>query len=236
MSNEKSLPERLRDFPFFSQIPLKAVQQMALYLRRRSYRKEKALYYQEDVSDAAYFVLSGEIRIIKWRVDGTPYLLDKAYPGEWLGLPEIISHAGYLSDAVTDMDSELAYLHSTNLEVLLSIPAFQRAVIRTMATGYSRLHIHLEAHTPDMKIGAYLLSLIDRSRIPRNDDSSAAAIGVEMSGQGCIIPITQESIAAATGLSRETVNKHLRLLQDAGSIRVHRGKIQIINPAGLSPR
>jgi CRP/FNR family cyclic AMP-dependent transcriptional regulator len=235
MSGEKGLTERLREFPFFTEIPEKSVQQMARYFRRRCFRKEKALYYQEDAADTAYFVLSGEIRIVKWRVDGTPYLLGRAYPGDWLGLSESVSGTGYLTDAVTETDSELGCVHAANLEVLLGMAAFQSAAIRVLASAYSQLHTHLETRTPDTKITAFLLSLIARFRAPSGDMHSSGVDVTETPGRGYLVTITQESIAAATGLSRETVNRHLHQLQDDGSIRVHRGKIEILDPANLSP-
>ncbi len=44
---------------------------------------------------------------------------------------------------------------------------------------------------------------------------------------------TQEEIAEAVGVTRETVNKHLGTLASRGLIRVGRGGIEILNAEGM---
>jgi len=43
------------------------------------------------------------------------------------------------------------------------------------------------------------------------------------------VQTTQEEITLATGLSRETANKHLHVLQERGMISLSRGRIWIVD-------
>lgn len=47
------------------------------------------------------------------------------------------------------------------------------------------------------------------------------------------IPITQEEVADLCGLSRQSVNQTIRLLEGAGLIRLENGGITVVNLAGL---
>ena len=48
------------------------------------------------------------------------------------------------------------------------------------------------------------------------------------------VEITQEELAEAAGLSRETVGKYLHVLQEQGILRVDRGRVFITDPSQLS--
>ena len=50
------------------------------------------------------------------------------------------------------------------------------------------------------------------------------------------IPLTQEDLAQLAGTTRPTINKLLRSIEDAGIIRVGRGRLEILDPAALRER
>jgi CRP/FNR family cyclic AMP-dependent transcriptional regulator len=50
---------------------------------------------------------------------------------------------------------------------------------------------------------------------------------------GTVIPLTQDDLAGLAGASRPTVNQVLARLGDQGVVEVGRGRIQILQPAGL---
>ena len=58
-----------------------------------------------------------------------------------------------------------------------------------------------------------------------------------MAGLGnAAVSATQERIARAVGVTRETVNKRLGILADAGLIRVARGSIEVVDWVALARR
>ena len=50
------------------------------------------------------------------------------------------------------------------------------------------------------------------------------------------IPLTQEDLAQLAGTTRPTINKLLRSIEDAGIIRVGRGRLEVLEPAALRER
>lgn len=48
------------------------------------------------------------------------------------------------------------------------------------------------------------------------------------------IEMTQDEVAGAVGLARETVNRHLKRFESSGAIQVSRGRLSIIDGERLS--
>ncbi|HET6485626.1 MAG TPA: Crp/Fnr family transcriptional regulator [Spirochaetia bacterium] len=208
---------------WFERLPRKTLREAERFLRRVTLRREKALYYQEDDASAAYCVRSGELRLVKWRPDGASFVLGKGFPGDWLGLAEAVMEGPYLCDAVSVSDSELTMVRSSDLPYLMGIEGLGPSLARELAGGYYPLHDVLESGTPELRIVHHLSRLLARSR----DAGHTAGTP--------LLVTTQEEIAEATGLSRETVNRHLNLLQKDGMIEVLRGKISVTRPGALLP-
>jgi len=200
---------------WFGNLPAAARREAGRYLRHVALRRDKALYYQEDAAGAAYNVVSGGIRMVKWRPDGSSFLLGKGFPGDWLGLAEAFLEGPYLFDAMAETDSELTMVRSTDIAYLMEIEGLGPRLTRELAAGYYPLHDALENDTPELRISHELSLMIARA-----------------SG-GTTLLVTQEELAESTGLSRETVNRHLGLLQKGGVLEVSRGRITVLRPETL---
>jgi CRP-like cAMP-binding protein len=50
------------------------------------------------------------------------------------------------------------------------------------------------------------------------------------------IPLTQDDIASMAGTTRQTVNRILNLASDEGLVELNRGRIVILDPAGVARR
>lgn len=208
---------------WFEDLPASARREAGRFLRRVAIRREKALFYQEDPAGAAYAVVSGRIRMMKWRPDGTSFLLGKGFPGDWLGLAETVMEGPYLCDAVAEADSELTMIRSTDMPYLMGIGGLGPRLTRELAAGYYPLHDALENGTPELRIVHQL------ARLLAGDGARGHAAG------NMVLTVTQEELAEATGLSRETVNRHLGLLQKCGVVEVSRGRITVLRPEALLP-
>ena len=200
-------------------LSIAARQEICSFSKVRTIRKNRVLFYQEDMADAVYVVLLGEIRRIKWRDDGTTFLVGRATAGSWLGLAETIRRGPYLEDSIANSESEVAAIQLSDFEHLMDIPGFQSILNRELAVGYYQVHELLEANSPDSKIARLLLSMLD-SPINSNGQS--------------VVRTTQESMADATGLSRETINKHLGAMQKIGLVEISRGSVTLVDIDRLS--
>lgn len=215
--SEKSLVEILSSFKIFSDFNYEQLSNILRYSIYNPYRKERVLYYQNDRADAVYFILSGKIRKVKWREDSTSVVLEKVEAGSFLGLAEIIFDELYLIDAITEEESGLLYIHKTNFIDLMLMDKFKKIIIKELARAYCSLHRQLEVHTPLQKIIRYIKIVVEtfEEKDPKSNNY--------------VINITQENLAEAIGVTRETVNKYLRQLQDIKPVKILRGRIEVLN-------
>lgn len=209
----------LLNVSWFCELEPAVQREVERHLHVAGVRRDRTLYYQEDSADTAYLVLDGSIRHVKWTDSGTTVLIAHTFQGEWLGLAETCRRGVYLTDATANGDSIVASTSASDLYQLLNYESFRRRIVTELSSGYYVLHGIIEAHSPQSKIARYLRSLLKHV----SDESDWYEE----------IQITQELIAQAIGLSRETVNKHLHELEAQNIIRLARGVIRVINLSHL---
>ena len=96
--------------------------------------------------------------------------------------------------------------------------AVQQHFSRELAKRYFLLHGQIELNVPRSRLVHYLLANC------KHPDAKAGDFSVRR---------TQEEIAAAIGVTRETVNRHLQHLQRQGYLSVGRGVIWITQADAL---
>jgi CRP/FNR family transcriptional regulator, cyclic AMP receptor protein len=200
---------------WYPKLPESTQRTLQRFFRVQEYRRERQLFYQGDDADTVYLVLAGQVKNVKWRDAGTSFLLGVSSPGAWLGLPEASVSGTYLSDAETTDDSLLGLLTRTDLGHLGAMPGIHELFIETLAEGHHLLHEVIELRSAESKIARFLISALDNQA-----DTPT-------------IEVTQHQIAAMTGVTRETVNKQLSMLQDRGLVSKERGRLLINDVDGL---
>jgi CRP/FNR family transcriptional regulator, cyclic AMP receptor protein len=205
----------LSRIPWYEKLPESTRRAFCRFMQVRSYRKKRQLFYQGDLAETIYLVLEGSVRCIKWRDDGNTFLLQTYTSGKWLALPEVLNEGPYLSDAELQEDSLIASVLAADIAHLSEQSGFEGMLIKELAAGYYPLHDLLDSQSAENRIIRFLQAHLD----------------LEESLQ--CVTITQNEIAGITGLSRETVNKQLKILQSSGFIRKERGRIVIENLTAL---
>lgn len=213
--------EKLKRFEAFQKLNDIQILAVIRHAGIRTCRTGKILYYQGDPAEAAHFMISGRIKKIKYRTDMTSVIMGRAYAGEWFGLAETMAGGPCLCDIVTEEESETMTLSQSSIMKLTGFPEFACLIIRELAKGYYPLHAHLETRTPLEKLTRFIETTVDTFGRRRRATGNY------------VIDITQENIAEAIGVTRETVNKYLQYLRDENIVTAGRGRIEILDPDRL---
>jgi CRP-like cAMP-binding protein len=179
-------------------------------------RTGKALFYQGDRADAAWLVHAGSLRGVMYRSDESSLEMGRYGEGEWLGLAECVLGSPYLMDAVAEEPCALIGFPRPRFEQLLGLPGMERFLLQEMARRYYTLHSRIECNQPMDRLVRFLLQ--------RGESSDGE------------INCTQDEIAEAIGVTRETVNRHLGRLQEEGFVRIGRGNVQVVARDALRTR
>jgi CRP/FNR family transcriptional regulator, cyclic AMP receptor protein len=180
-----------------------------------SLRVGRVLYYQGDRADRAYLLSSGAVRRVMYRSNESSAELGRCGPGEWLGLAETFLESLYLADAVVETATVLLAFSRPGIVRALDLPGVGAALVAELSRELYTLHGRVEVSLPLDRTARFLLD-------------HAGAEGLHRA--------TQEEIAAAVGLARETVNRHLAELASEGLVEVGRGEVRIANRRALEAR
>jgi CRP-like cAMP-binding protein len=204
--------------------PLAAALKAAMRLGREArFREGRALFYQGDGADAAYLILEGGARRVQYSTGGKPVELPPVEPGDWAGLPELVAGVAHPCDALAEGPCLALAFSLRGYRDAAAEPAFAAHAVGALARSALTLHAFLADESPAERLAAFLLA-----RRPRGEGASRDANGPAR------VDATQDRIARAIGVTRETVNKRLAELESRGLLRTLRGGIEVLDWKGLA--
>ncbi|NIO69428.1 MAG: cyclic nucleotide-binding domain-containing protein [Anaerolineae bacterium] len=217
--------QALSKLSFFSGLENDVLSDIAPHIGERSFSPSQVVILEGEPCRAVYFVAQGVVRMHRLSPEGREHVLAYIGPGESFNLVPALDGGPTLAsvDAMTDT-------------VLYTIPCelFQRilrdhhevalAVMGRLATEVRRLSDMVEdlaLHTVRTRLARFLLA------------HASAELGEVADGTQPPKRWTQEEIAAHIGTVRDVVGRALRTFADEGLIRRERGRLVVMDRAGL---
>jgi CRP/FNR family transcriptional regulator, cyclic AMP receptor protein len=211
--------------PLLAGLPPEDVRRLLAIARRRTFRKGEVVFHREDPADSLHLIVRGRFGARVLTPLGDTVLLDVLGPGESFGelallLPDARRSAtvSALEDGETRsvLRDDFARLQQTH-------PGVKDVLLRLLAEQLRRASERLvEAHYVDAD-----------TRVRRRLLELARTYG---SGDGAVVSLTQEELAAMAGTSRATVNRVLREEQRRGAVALSRGQVTLLEPDELERR
>ncbi len=175
------------------------------------------VFFRGDPPDGLYAVLSGSVLIGSSNALGKAAVLARLGAGQWFGELGLFDHEPRSHDAYTDEACLLWHATQAGMLALLAQqPGVWPALGRLLAGKTRKLMAGLHQHTLMSSAGRLaqrLLLLAD--------------------GQPSL-RLSQEALASAVGLSRQTCNALLQQLAEHQLIQLNRNSITLLDPAGLA--
>ena len=209
----------LRDVPLFAGLTDQALASLAQACRIRQVPKGKTLFNQMDPAEAFYVVRSGRIAILLDSADGRELVINEMRAGDCFGELALLTGQPRSTSAMAREASEvIAISRETFLAEIETEPKLLRHVLESTAR-------RLSASSERESALAFLDAPARLARVLLEMDRQASADG--------FITVSQEELAQRVGLTRQTAAKTLGRWRRAGWIITGRGKIVLLNRAGL---
>ena len=210
--------QTLRELPSLRALGNEALELLLRLGTAIHHERERVLAYQGEKPDRVFLVVRGRVRLLKYCSDDTCVVLTDAAPGEWVGLTEAALACPSLANAAALPGSDVLAFSLESLRRIRTSPALTENLFTSMARTAYRLHLRIEENTPLPRLARFLLE----HATP---------------GEGApTVRATQDQIAEAIGVTRETVNRHLQQLQSDLMVVLGRGTIEIVDAAELGKR
>ena len=210
------------DWSLLSWLPESEKRALVHDARRRRFAKGEVVFHEGDPGGSMHLLTKGRVAVRLSTPLGDRALLRIIDTGGWFGELSALSPDPRSATILALEPCETLVVTSTQTdEIRHRIPEFDAMLVTALVEEVKRLsNALLDAHyTP---VGKRLYRrLLELAPIYAHN------------GDAVTIPLTQDEIAQLVGTTRPTANQHLRAAAAKGVLRMRRGAVDILDPAGL---
>lgn len=191
---------------------------------RRTLADGELLYARGDPGSELYGVHSGCIRLAAQTQDGNEALLGLYPPGTWFGEMSLFDELPRPTSAYAVGATGLLIVAATKLRLLLDgNPLWYRDFARVLCNKLRLSLAHIESTYLPVSVRV-VLRLLDLAQAYGRPEAGGIVIGLRL---------PQEDLARMLGLTRQSINKELRALQERSWLGIRRGQISLLDAAAL---
>jgi CRP/FNR family transcriptional regulator len=209
-------PESLRQFPFFATLDDETIADVARRMRVCDYRPGEHITLEGEQPPGLFFVLRGRVRLSRTAPDGREQVLAMVGSGEnFNAVPLFDDHPNPATARAMSPVRCLLLPRAALLSLMRQHPDLGFAALREMAEQLRDLVVLVE----DLAFRSV------RERMARQLLYEAREGFAEL---------TQQELAERTGTVREIAGRALRQLAQEGIVRLERGRVIVLDHAGLA--
>lgn len=206
-------------------LPEKEFEQLRAAAVTKTYRGRQAIFLRGDEARGLFVVTRGRVRVVANSAEGKEVILRVLEPGEIFGEIAMLDGGKRTADAVAEGDSELMYVGRADfLSFLEGNPKLCIEMLELVCGRLRSTSEQLEDFSfLDLRtrLAKRLLQLVD-------EHGETAAQGTHIA-----MALSQQTLAAMMGTSREAVNKQLRQWEGQGIIALGRNSITLVDREAL---
>lgn len=219
MLDERFAASSLRQCALFAHVDDDGLQSLARQMRRRRFRRNEVIFHQGDPGNLLQIVASGAVKIVLASPEGEEAIIATLRPGDFFGELALLDGAPRSATATALEATETLDLpRATFLDMLADDRTLQHALLTALAAELRKLTGHVEElHFLDLA-GRLAMRL---TRLARERGNGAEG-RVELDW-----PYTQSDLASMIGGTRQSVNKLLTGMVQAGLISVEHDTLVI---------
>ena len=223
MKDTRTTPAELRLFlrrvPLFADLSDQGLEVLARVSHIKTIAKGETIFYQDDVGDAAYVVISGCIGILVVTSDGRELVISEMHTGDCFGELAPLTGQPRTANAIArELSEVVAIPREEFLAMLTAEPKLMWRVLQLVAE-------RLRASSRRESALVFLDAPARLARILLQLDREESARG--------FITLSQDELAQRVGVARQTAAKTLGQWRRAGWIFTGRGKIVVLNRVAL---
>jgi CRP/FNR family cyclic AMP-dependent transcriptional regulator len=212
----------LRNHPIFCDLDPDALDQLCRYAKHTTLKRGATIFSKGDAGNSLFAVISGTVKISISSADGRNAILNLIGAGEIFGEMSVLDGQVRSADATANSNCEIFALDRREfLPFMRSQPELSMKIIELLCTRLRWTSDQVEQvilqNLPGRLAGA-LIRLAEKDKILP---------------AGRAISITQQEISEMVGMTRESINKQLRVWAARGWVRLEHGAIVVLDTAAL---
>jgi CRP-like cAMP-binding protein len=212
----------LRKQPIFCDLDPEALDQLCRYAKHTTLKRGTTIVSKGDPGNSLIVVVSGTIKISVSSPDGRSAILNLIGPGEIFGEVAVLDGQARTADATANSNCEIYVIDRRDfIPFVRSQPALAMKFIELLCTRLRWTSDQVEEvilqNLPG-RLASALLRLTEKHKL---------------APAGRTIAITQQEISEMVGMTRESINKQLRVWAARNWVRLEHGAIVVLDVASL---
>ncbi|MDQ0037714.1 CRP-like cAMP-binding protein [Variovorax boronicumulans] len=200
-------------------------QRLLAVAHRRTLARGESLFHKGSSPDALFGVVSGSLRVSVVAPGGREAVIAMLEPGHWFGEVSLLVGRERVYDTFAVDVTEMAVVAAADFHRLIADHpdvhmAFTRLVCLRLRQALAWIDDVILMPLP-VRLAHRLLTLDARAAVP-GDASGGTTLGV-----------SQEDLSFMLGVSRQSVNRQLKLWEEDGTLRVRYRSIELLSRAQL---
>jgi len=212
----------LRKHPIFCDLDSEALDQLCRYAKHATLKRGDAIFSKGDPGTSLYAVISGTVKISISSADGRSAILNLIGAGETFGEVALLDGQERTADASANTNCEIYVIDRREfLPFVRSQPALAMKFIELLCTRLRWTSDQVEQVILQNLPGRLASALI---RLTRKH---------KLSPTDRTIAVTQQEISEMVGMTRESINKQLRVWAARNWVRLEHGAIVVLDAESL---
>lgn len=200
-------------------------QRLLAVAHRRTLVRGESLFHKGSSPDALFGVVSGSLRVSVVAPGGREAVIAMLEPGHWFGEVSLLVGRERVYDTCAVDTTEMAVVAAADFHRLVADHpdvhmAFTRLVCLRLRQALAWIDDVILMPLP-VRLAHRLLTLDARGVAPAQD------------GGGTLLGVSQEDLSFMLGVSRQSVNRQLKLWEEDGTLRVRYRSIELLDRAQL---
>src|SRR5712671_1585766 len=212
----------LRKHPIFSDLDPEAFDQLCRYAKHTTLKRGTTIVSKGDPGNSLIAVISGTVKISVTSSDGRSAILNLIGPGEIFGEVAVLDGHARTADATANTNCEIYVIDRRDfIPFVRSQPALAMKFIELLCTRLRWTSDQVEEvilqNLPG-RLASALLRLTERHKEAQGERT---------------IAITQQELSEMVGMTRESINKQLRVWAGRNWVRLEHGAIVVLDARSL---
>jgi len=213
----------LRKHPIFRDLDSDALEQLCRYAKHATLKRGAAIFSRGDPGNSLYAVMSGTVKISISSADGRSAILNLIGAGEIFGEIAVLDNHARTADASANTNCEIFAIDRRDfLPFVRSQPTLAMKLIELLCMRLRWTSDQVEqVILQDLpgRLASALVRLTDKYKLAP--------------GGGRTIAVTQQEISEMVGMTRESINKQLRVWAGRNWVRLEHGAIVVLDEVPL---
>jgi CRP/FNR family cyclic AMP-dependent transcriptional regulator len=212
----------LRQHPIFRDLEPDAVEQLCRYAKQMSLKRGATIFSKGDPGNSLFAVISGTVKISISSPDGRNAILNLISVGDVFGEMSVLDGQPRSTDAIANTNCELFVIDRRDfLPFVRGQPELAMKFIELLCARVRWTSDQVEqVILQDLpgRLASALLGLTERRKLEPESHT---------------IAITQQEISEMVGMTRESINKQLRVWASRSWVRLEHGAIVVLDTGSL---